>query len=240
MLRAITLLGESVKSLFDLKVLEGTGIQKMADIGLMPFFIILITSLIVSLLISHLYIRFYGQKGTGSTIYRAFPLLGVSITAIFVSLQFSIPLSLGLLGALSIVRFRTPIKDPEEVGFILLVIASSLSCATFNLPFLILILIIAVAALVILKWDKTLFRKKHHEALFVIKASKESIEANHEKFIKTLNSLNVGAKVDSLLVESLSFSLFKLDDSKLIDLKKKIKEIDNDCEAQFYYHQSQY
>ena len=108
----------------------------MADIGLLPFFFLLLTSLISSLFISHLYIRFYGSKGTGSTLHRAFPLLGVAITAIFICLQFSIPLSLGLLGALSIVRFRTPIKDPEEVGFILLIIACSITCATFNIPFL--------------------------------------------------------------------------------------------------------
>jgi len=31
-----------------------------------------------------------------------------------------------LLGALSIVRFRTPIKEPEEIGFIMLVVASAL------------------------------------------------------------------------------------------------------------------
>jgi hypothetical protein len=29
------------------------------------------------------------------------------------------------MGSLSIIRFRTPIKEPEEVGFLLLVIAAS-------------------------------------------------------------------------------------------------------------------
>ena len=36
-------------------------------------------------------------------------------------------MSLGLLGALSIVRFRTPIKEPEEIGFLMVVIATSLA-----------------------------------------------------------------------------------------------------------------
>tara|TARA_Y100000022_G_C13099303_1_gene306020 strand:- start:192 stop:680 length:489 start_codon:yes stop_codon:yes gene_type:complete len=39
----------------------------------------------------------------------------------------SLALSLGLVGALSIVRFRTPIKEPEELAYIFLAIAIGLS-----------------------------------------------------------------------------------------------------------------
>ena len=80
-------------------------------------------------------------------MHRAFPLLGISITAIFVTIQFSLPLSLGLLGALSIVRFRTPIKEPEEIGFIMLVIAVSIATATFKLAFVGVIFVVALTAL---------------------------------------------------------------------------------------------
>ena len=38
----------------------------------------------------------------------------------------SLALSLGLVGALSIVRFRTPIKEPEELGYLFLIIAVGL------------------------------------------------------------------------------------------------------------------
>ncbi len=41
--------------------------------------------------------------------------MGLSITAIFICIQFSLPLSLGLLGALSIVRFRTPVKELRAI-----------------------------------------------------------------------------------------------------------------------------
>ena len=82
-------------------------------------------------------------------MHRAFPLLGLSITAIFVCIQFSLPLSLGLLGALSIVRFRTPIKEPEEIGFIMLVIAASIATATFKLAFVGILFAIAVVALLV-------------------------------------------------------------------------------------------
>jgi hypothetical protein len=50
---------------------------------------------------------------------------------------------------LSIVRFRTPIKEPEEIGFVMLVIAVSLATATFRLAFVGIILVVAVCALFI-------------------------------------------------------------------------------------------
>jgi hypothetical protein len=94
-----------------------------------------------------LYVHFYSSRATGSQVHRAFPLLGISITAIFVTIQFSLPLSLGLLGALSIVRFRTPIKEPEEIGFLMLVIAMSIATATFKLAFVGITLLVALGAL---------------------------------------------------------------------------------------------
>ena len=122
---------------------QGTGPQ----VTPLAFLLLMAVSLLSSLFISYLYVHFYSNRATGSQVHRAFPLLGISITAIFVTIQFSLPLSLGLLGALSIVRFRTPIKEPEEIGFIMLVIATSIAVATFKLSFVGIIFVIALAAL---------------------------------------------------------------------------------------------
>ena len=134
------------------RILSGASNQSMNDIGLGAFVFLLALSLGSSLVIAQLYLSFYANRATGSQVHRAFPLLGVSITAIFIAIQFSLPLSLGLLGALSIVRFRTPIKEPEEIGFIMLVIASALACATLKLGFLGVLLLVALVALLIQRY----------------------------------------------------------------------------------------
>jgi Domain of unknown function (DUF4956) len=121
-----------------------------------PFLFVMAVSLLSSLFISYLYVHFYSNRATGSQVHRAFPLLGISIAAIFVTIQFSLPLSLGLLGALSIVRFRTPIKEPEEIGFVMLVIAVSLATATFRLAFVGIILVVAVCGLFIQAFTRRL------------------------------------------------------------------------------------
>ena len=107
----------------------------------------LFVSLLASFAAVGLYRAFYEKRGTGSQAARAFPLLGLSVTTLFLCIQVSIPLSLGLLGSLSIIRFRTPVKEPEEVGFILLVIAASVAAATFHFGFLAVLYAFALAAL---------------------------------------------------------------------------------------------
>jgi hypothetical protein len=138
---------EQLKNIYS--VLAGDGGRTMQQIGVAPFLFLLVVSLAGSLLASYLYLQFYSSRSTGSQVHRAFPLLGISITGIFVCIQFSLPLSLGLLGALSIVRFRTPIKEPEEIGFIMLVIATAIATATFKLAFVGILFAIAIVALVI-------------------------------------------------------------------------------------------
>lgn len=55
-----------------------------------------------------------------------FPLLIPTMVLIIFIIKSSLALSLGLVGALSIVRFRTPIKDPEELVYIFIAIAIGL------------------------------------------------------------------------------------------------------------------
>lgn len=89
-------------------------------------------SLVASISVYLMYQLFYGSRHIGAGVHRAFIIGGPAITALFLGIQTSIPLSLGLLGALSFVRFRTPVKDPAEIGFLLLLIASSIGAATDN------------------------------------------------------------------------------------------------------------
>ena len=58
---------------------------------------------------------------------RIFPILSIGTTIIIAVVKSSLALSLGLVGALSIVRFRTPIKEPEELTYIFLCIGIGLS-----------------------------------------------------------------------------------------------------------------
>ena len=124
-------------------------IREQIDVG--EFLSALLAALLAAFAAQLLYRFFYERRGTGSQIHRAFPLLALAVTTLFIGVQVSLPLSLGLLGSLSIIRFRTPVKEPEEVGFVMLVIASSICAATLNFGFIVWLYAFALVALLVLR-----------------------------------------------------------------------------------------
>ena len=104
-------------------------------------------SIVASIIVYLLYQMFYGSRHIGAGVHRTFIIGGPAITALFLGIQVSIPLSLGLLGALSFVRFRTPVKDPAEIGFLLLLIATSIGAATNNFLITSLLILFVFVAL---------------------------------------------------------------------------------------------
>jgi hypothetical protein len=108
-------------------------------------------SVVFSLIVYFMYQFFYGSRHIGAGVQRMFLLGGPAITVLFLGIQTSIPLSLGLLGALSFVRFRTPVKDPAEIGFLLVLIACSIGASSGNFM-LIMLLLVAVFIILLVKW----------------------------------------------------------------------------------------
>jgi len=104
-------------------------------------------SLVAAVVAYFMYQLFYGSRNIGAGVHRTFLIGGPAITTLFLGIQTSIPLSLGLLGALSFVRFRTPVKDPAEIGFLLLLIASAIGAATGNYLVTVLLFVVVFMAL---------------------------------------------------------------------------------------------
>jgi hypothetical protein len=170
----------------------------MQEVGLLPFAVALLISALAALFVSYLYVTFYSSRATGSHLHHAFPLLGIAITAVFICIQFSLPLSLGLLGALSIVRFRTPIKEPEEIGFIMVVIACSLACATMNLHFLVILLVITVLVLVVKRYLRVIFDAAAHDGSIIISVSENEYTEKGVELLELLERSLPKAKIESI------------------------------------------
>lgn len=106
---------------------------KVNEYGIAEYLLAIFFSLLIGVICMFLYRAYYSTDyERNDSLAKSFIIIAPSITAVFYAIQYSLPLSLGLLGALSFVRFRTPIKKPEDIGFILLVIALSLLTAVFR------------------------------------------------------------------------------------------------------------
>ena len=94
-----------------------------------------VTNLVINLLIGAVlafvlawhYKRFGKTYSNRSQLAQVFPLIVLTMVLIISVVKSSLALSLGLVGALSIVRFRTPIKEPEELSYLFLAIGIGLA-----------------------------------------------------------------------------------------------------------------
>lgn len=82
--------------------------------------------LILGVLLKIHFERFGSTFSGKQELSRLFPVLVVIVCLIITVVKSSLALSLGLVGALSIVRFRTPIKEPEELVYLFMAIAIGL------------------------------------------------------------------------------------------------------------------
>ena len=100
--------------------------QQFAEDKIGTVFLDLIVCMILVSLVSWFYKKFSQSLGGKTHIGSILPLIGLTVFLVITVVKSSLALSLGLVGALSIVRFRTPIKEPEELGYLFLTIAIGL------------------------------------------------------------------------------------------------------------------
>ena len=96
------------------------------QIPLLNFSINLVLTAIVSYFLSQLYIKYGNSLSNRKLFSKNLILISVTTMVIITIVKSSLALSLGLVGALSIVRFRAAIKEPEELAYLFMAIAIGL------------------------------------------------------------------------------------------------------------------
>lgn len=96
------------------------------EIEVLPFIGALLATGLLCFILSVVYARRGHSLSNRESFGRNFVVIGMTTMLIITVVKASLALSLGLVGALSIVRFRTAIKEPEELGYLFLVISIGL------------------------------------------------------------------------------------------------------------------
>ena len=123
-----------------------------AKIPLVEFLLNLALILILAVILQRVYIRFAKSLANRERFAGNFPVIGLTTMIIITVVKSSLALSLGLVGALSIVRFRTAVKDPEELSYMFVTIALGLGLganqrAVTVIGFTVLVAVIIAAGL---------------------------------------------------------------------------------------------
>lgn len=135
-----------------------------------------VTLVVLSGLLSIVYFFRGNSLSNRARIAAMLPLMALTTMLIISIVKSSLALSLGLVGALSIVRFRAAIKDPEELAYIFLAIALGLGfgadLAYMTTVFFVLILVFILLQSVLRGRLGAVFTDKdsvHLEIVFVKK-----------------------------------------------------------------------
>tara|TARA_B100000686_G_C16697145_1_gene921224 strand:- start:394 stop:1119 length:726 start_codon:yes stop_codon:yes gene_type:complete len=168
--------------------LENFFLNSNIDIDFGNFFIALLLSLILAYLVKLTYMKVGRALNDKDYFSDTFIPLAIITTLVITVIKFSLALSLGLVGALSIVRFRAAIKEPEELVYLFFVIAIGLANGANQF----LLSILATIIIIIFLSIRNIYQNKH----------KNSYEFNSDANILSINILDNNKKdIDSIIKE---------------------------------------
>ena len=93
---------------------------------IVDFLINIFMTILLSYIIGLVYSKYGNSLSNRKKLMQTFVLISVTVMLVISIVKSSLALSLGLVGALSIVRFRTAIKEPEELVYFFVAIALGL------------------------------------------------------------------------------------------------------------------
>ncbi len=121
---------------------------------LLNILISLFLAIIISFIVSQVYKNTHYGMNYEQSFMVALVLLGPIVTAVMLFIQGSLVISLALVGSLSVIRFRTPIKDSLDMIYLFWVCAVGIGAGTYNWMVVVIFSVILLIAISILQYVK--------------------------------------------------------------------------------------
>ena len=215
---------------FTKQQIENFFLNSNVDINIGNFIVAIILSTILAFLIKLSYLKISKSLNDKEHFSDIFVPLAIITTLVITVIKFSLALSLGLVGALSIVRFRAAIKEPEELVYLFFVIGIGLANGANQFFIAIIATLITI---IILYFRKIYNDRKNTDNIsdsstnimqIEILGQKQNSDALVKKLKKNLNYLNLKSFSSDNESKQLNFWI-DVDKKKLDVLIKDIEEI---------------
>lgn len=119
-------------------IFKSSFVDKITSISFLDMFIAMILSFAVGLFIMQVYKKTFKGVMYSSTFAMSLLALTLITTLIILGVTSNVVLSLGMVGALSIVRFRSAIKEPMDIAFLFWSISEGIVLGAGLIPLAIL------------------------------------------------------------------------------------------------------
>ena len=207
-----------------------------SDIPIILFIINIMLTAILAFILKWVYIRFGMTLSNRKLFAKTFILMAMSTMLIITIVKSSLALSLGLVGALSIIRFRSAIKEPEELSYLFLSIAIGLGFGASQALVTIVGFVVIISIIMINKQlsNKSLLNEQN----IYIKISKQNsklpeIEKITDILTKNFLTVDLRRLDETKQLSEVSF-LVEIDGfNKLNIAKKELQKLDKNIEFMF-------
>ena len=117
-------------------------------LGFFESFKILLLALAAGIFIRFLYKKFSTSYSSKDDYGNTILIITISVASLIAVVKSSLALSLGLVGALSVVRFRTAVKEPINLGFLLFSICVGITIGASQILFASITLLIGSVSII--------------------------------------------------------------------------------------------
>mgnify|MGYP000340777057 CR=1 FL=1 len=161
-------------------IFKSSFLENVTSVSLLDILLTLALAFAIGLFISFIYKKTYTSvmysAGFAGTLVALTMITAMTILAV----TSNVVLSLGMVGALSIVRFRTAIKEPMEIAYLFWSIAAGIVLAAGLIP-LALIGSVAIGLIMILYMNRKAIRNPY---IAVIRCADKETEGKADAFLK--------------------------------------------------------
>ena len=109
-------------------IIQGKFIQEFSAISMGDVLVSITLSFLLSLFIVFIYRSTYAGVNFSSSFAGCLMMISMVTTLVILVISSNVVLSLGMVGALSIVRFRTAVKEATDTAFLFWAIATGILC----------------------------------------------------------------------------------------------------------------
>lgn len=196
------------------KILEAL-LEMQVKMSFTTVILILVIAFLVSLIIYFTYKNTYSGVMYNPRFNVSLIMITMVTTIVMVVIGSNISVSLGMVGALSIIRFRTAVKDPRDTAFIFWCVVSGLACGTQN--YTIVIVGSIMMCLILFAFKKTVSIVSKY--VLIIKGTNIDIDLVEKNLTNKLkNYISKGKYIEKDKIELIyDIKLKKESANKLID-----------------------
>lgn len=196
------------------------------EIGLLGFILNLVITAFLAHILSIVYVRYGNTISNRHNFARNFVLLAVTIMIVITIVKSSLALSLGLVGALSIVRYRTAIKEPEELAYTFLTIAIGLGMGADQIEVTTTAFFLLVAVIIIRKR----FDSQQIEYVNIRISGEKTTGTNLEEIINLAKKNSSGVELKRVDEDENTFTILLAgvfaDYTDILELRRALLESD--------------